>query len=104
MNRFAIPVDAAVAAHMLVERDGAFTAVTWADLADQAAMVETEGRQIACIVLQQAANGELATQQKLDSLGLVAGGIAHDFNNLLVGVLAEASAAREEPNLDEPMI
>jgi signal transduction histidine kinase/CheY-like chemotaxis protein len=33
----------------------------------------------------------------LESLGVVAGGIAHDFNNLLVGVLAEASAARETP-------
>jgi two-component system, cell cycle sensor histidine kinase and response regulator CckA len=30
-----------------------------------------------------------------------AGGIAHDFNNLLVGVLAEASAAREDLSLGE---
>lgn len=39
---------------------------------------------------------------RLESLGLVAGGIAHDFNNLLVGVLAEASAAREDPLLADP--
>jgi len=42
-----------------------------------------------------------ADEQRVESLTLVAGGIAHDFNNLLVGVLAEASAAREDPLLGE---
>ncbi len=38
---------------------------------------------------------KLSEKQKLESIGLLAGGIAHDFNNLLVGILGNASLARE---------
>ncbi len=59
----------------------------------------TEGRLLSCVVLAHERDPQ--RQERLDSLGLVAGGIAHDFNNLLVGVLAEASAAREDRELTE---
>ncbi len=49
---------------------------------------------------QQTSMDEVA-KQRLEALGLVAGGIAHDFNNQLVSVLAEASAAREDPTITD---
>jgi PAS domain S-box-containing protein len=46
---------------------------------------------------------KLQQARKLESVGLLAGGIAHDFNNLLVGVLANASFARESVAAGTPV-
>jgi PAS domain S-box-containing protein len=48
------------------------------------------------------AEARLRDAQKLESLGLLAGGVAHDFNNLLVGVIGNASLAREMIPPDHP--
>jgi signal transduction histidine kinase len=40
--------------------------------------------------------------QRLESLGLLAGGVAHRFNNLLVGVLGNASLAKDMVPADSP--
>jgi two-component system, cell cycle sensor histidine kinase and response regulator CckA len=41
----------------------------------------------------------LASNERLESLGLVAGGVAHEFNNQLVSVVSEASMLREDEAL-----
>lgn len=48
------------------------------------------------------AEERLRQAQKLESLGLLAGGVAHDFNNLLVGVIGNASLAKEFLPPDNP--
>ncbi len=71
------------------------------------ALIEHEGRELIQAYafdltshkVAQELEEQLATKHRNESLGLVAGGIAHDFNNLLVGVLAEASAITDDPQL-----
>jgi len=54
------------------------------------------------ITERKLAEEQLRQTQRLESLGILAGGIAHDFNNLLVGVLGNASLARDVLSPDTP--
>ena len=45
---------------------------------------------------------ERSYKSKLENLGLVAGGVAHDLSNLLVGLIGNASLAREMLPPDHP--
>jgi two-component system, cell cycle sensor histidine kinase and response regulator CckA len=77
--------------------------LSFVDLAGET-LVQGYAMDVTALHLTRSAGAEADARlagQRLDSLGLVAGGIAHDFNNLLVGVLAEASAAREDVTLGE---
>jgi PAS domain S-box-containing protein len=56
------------------------------------------------ITERKQAEERLRQTQKLESIGLLAGGIAHDFNNLLVGVMGNASLARDAVGPDHPAI
>jgi len=44
---------------------------------------------------------ELAKQEKLKSIGILAGGIAHDFNNFLTSILGNIMMAEEVDNINE---
>ncbi len=51
-------------------------------------------------IMQRSANQiRIASNERLESLGLVAGGVAHEFNNQLVSVVSEASMLREDDSL-----
>jgi|GEM_PF-934258 len=45
---------------------------------------------------------ELASAQKMKSIGILAGGIAHDFNNILGGILGYASMIKSQTDKDSP--
>jgi two-component system cell cycle sensor histidine kinase/response regulator CckA len=53
---------------------------------------------LACrdVTAQHRREAELATLERLESLGVLAGGIAHDFNNILTAILGNASLLRME--------
>jgi PAS domain S-box-containing protein len=44
---------------------------------------------------------KLQHEDKLDSLGVLAGGVAHDFNNLLLGILGNATLARDASGAEQ---
>ena len=68
-----------------------------------------EGLAIDVSALKQAEHEKLSIErkllaaQKLESLGVLAGGIAHDFNNILTSVLANASLARHDATVGQPV-
>ena len=65
--------------------------------------VEDISSQTAAAEDRQRLEVQMQHAQKLESLGVLAGGIAHDFNNLLVGILGNASLARDEVEPGTPV-
>jgi two-component system, cell cycle sensor histidine kinase and response regulator CckA len=58
--------------------------------------------QVMDVTARKRSEEKLRQAQKLESIGLLAGGVAHDFNNLLVGVIGNASLAKDILPPDHP--
>ena len=52
---------------------------------------------------KQALQEQLTQARKLEAIGALAGGIAHDFNNLLTAIQGNATLARGQIELDDPI-
>ncbi len=52
------------------------------------------------VTLQRMIEAEIITNQKIESIGLLAGGIAHDFNNLLTSIIGNISLLMMDADKD----
>lgn len=83
---------------VLIARDGIERLI-----ADSGAPIITdkEGTVIGVVIVfrdvtaQRRMEEQLASAEKIESLGILAGGIAHDFNNLLTGIIGNLSLAKK---------